>query len=354
MSSEFRDLLKKVGSGQHTSKNLTRSESAQALDMMIHGVATPAQIGAFLISQRIKRPTGIEMAGMLDTYDRLSKKLSPLPEVKNVYVLGIPYDGRSRTAPIAPLTALFLKTAGVPVLMHGGDRLPTKYGLPLIEIWQHLGLDFAALTFEQLQDYFATTHFAFCYAPILLPAAQVLIPFRDQIGKRPSISTLELIWSPYAGQAHIIAGYVHPPTEAIIRHTFAERNNSAYTLIKGLEGSGDLRISQTTIVATYDSHSRDNVKYLKPNPYEYGLGGADISFDSPEEYFEQLVNLIQGQDSPLTNSAIWNGGFYLWHCGVTEDLATGIQQAQAWLHSGELQKTLARLQQNCNALTTKS
>lgn len=76
MSDEFRELLKKIGSGTHTSKNLTREEAAKATRMMLEEIATPAQIGAFMIAHRIKRPTPDELAGILDTYDDLGQKLS--------------------------------------------------------------------------------------------------------------------------------------------------------------------------------------------------------------------------------------------------------------------------------------
>ena len=69
MSSEFRELLVKVGSGTHTSKQLTRAEAAKATEMMLQQTATPAQIGAFAIAHRIKRPTPTELAGILDTFD---------------------------------------------------------------------------------------------------------------------------------------------------------------------------------------------------------------------------------------------------------------------------------------------
>jgi len=68
MSNLFRDLLKKVGSGDHTGENLTRAEAATATKMMQLGEATPAQIGSFLIAHRIKRPTGEELAGMLGDF----------------------------------------------------------------------------------------------------------------------------------------------------------------------------------------------------------------------------------------------------------------------------------------------
>ncbi len=51
---------------------------------------------------------------MLDAYDELGPKLQPIASERPVTVMGIPYDGRTRTAPIAPLTALVMATAGVP------------------------------------------------------------------------------------------------------------------------------------------------------------------------------------------------------------------------------------------------
>jgi anthranilate phosphoribosyltransferase len=32
--------------------------------------------------------------------------------------------------------------------------------------------------------------------------------------------------------------------------------------------------------------------------------------------------------------AIWNGGFYLWRCGVCPDLATGFTKAESFLTEG--------------------
>ncbi|HAG81062.1 MAG TPA: hypothetical protein DCL61_07785, partial [Cyanobacteria bacterium UBA12227] len=77
MSNAFRELLKKVGSGTHTGEDLSRQEAEMATRMMLLQEATPAQIGAFMIAHRIKRPTSEEIAGMLDAYDKLGPKLQP-------------------------------------------------------------------------------------------------------------------------------------------------------------------------------------------------------------------------------------------------------------------------------------
>ena len=54
----FKQHLRKVGSGEHTSKGMSRDEAADAMELMLQGEATPAQIGAFLIAHRIRRPAG--------------------------------------------------------------------------------------------------------------------------------------------------------------------------------------------------------------------------------------------------------------------------------------------------------
>ncbi|MFN9856988.1 MAG: hypothetical protein ACK556_02505, partial [Pseudanabaena sp.] len=102
MSKEFREFLRKVGSGTHTSKSLTRQEAERATVIMLQEEATPAQIGAFMIAHRIKRPTSDELAGMLDAYKLLGAKVAAISTDKRVLVLGSPYDGRSKTAPINP------------------------------------------------------------------------------------------------------------------------------------------------------------------------------------------------------------------------------------------------------------
>jgi anthranilate phosphoribosyltransferase len=91
MSDAFRELLRKIGSGIHTGENLTRSEAAAATRMMLLQEATAAQIGAFMISHRIKRPTGEELAGMLDAYEELGPLcLPPQTEKKGFPSLASP------------------------------------------------------------------------------------------------------------------------------------------------------------------------------------------------------------------------------------------------------------------------
>ncbi|MFN7678368.1 MAG: hypothetical protein ACK5QW_07215 [Cyanobacteriota bacterium] len=105
----FRELIGKVGSGEHTSTGLSREEAQEAMALMLSGRVDPAQLGAFLIAHRIRRPTPEELSGMLAAFQAEGPTL--LTPGRRALCFGVPYDGRSRTAPLLPLVALTLAAA---------------------------------------------------------------------------------------------------------------------------------------------------------------------------------------------------------------------------------------------------
>lgn len=340
MNTEFRDLLKKVGSGSHTSKPLTREEAAIAGRMMLTQEATPAQIGAFLIAHRIKRPVPDELAGLLDAYAEMGPVLPPIQHPTPVVVLGCPYDGRSRTAPVTPVTALMLAAANVPTLLHGGDRMPTKYGLPFLSIWQHWGLPLEQLNLEQVHALLQLTHFGFVYLPQHFPLAHALVAYRDEIGKRPPLATIELFWCPYAGPAHVVSGFVHPPTEGLARETFALQKQTIFTTVKGMEGSCDLPFSRTAIIGMAQDGYFER---LLLHPQDYGFDNKDVPLVAETDYLTQLAAVIAGKADPLAEAAVWNGGFYLWRFGVSNTLEDGLAKARDLLTSGAVEAKLVEI-----------
>jgi anthranilate phosphoribosyltransferase len=337
-ANDFRELLKKVGSGTHTGKDLTRSESAAATKMMLQQIATPAQIGAFSIAHRIKRPTPEELAGMLDAYDELGCQIT-IPERLPV-VIGNPYDGRDRTVPVTPITALILATNDISVITHGGDCMPTKYGIPIVRLWQYLGVDFSKISLSEIPTLLKKVGIASIYLPVHFPLAQDLVPYREQIGKRPPFATVELIWSPIAGNPSLVAGFVHPPTEERFLETFKLRGVTNFTTVKGLEGSSDLATSRTGIIGI-GKPGRDFERLLL-HPGDYDLAGKDVELDSIESGISQIKAVLEAKKTELMSAAILNGGFYLWRFGVCPDLSTAFDLAHTTIVKG---KALAKLQE---------
>lgn len=345
MSDRFREFIQKIGSGPHTGKSLTREEAAIAMEMMLEQTATPAQIGAFLIAHRIKRPTGAELAGMLDAYGKIGPQLQPVASHgRSPVIFGIPYDGRSRTAPVSPLVTLILTAAGIPVILHGGDRMPTKYGIPLIDIWQAWGIDWTNISLDRIQSIFATSGLGFIYTPTHFPLAAGLTPYRDQIGKRPPIATLELMWCPYAGDAHLIFGYVHPPTEQMALVAAALRGTpTKITTVKGLEGSSDLPRDRAVIIGVQQPERELERIFL--HHYDYGLSNINPALVPTPELMTNFATALEGQPSELLNSVLWNAGFYLWHCGASPDMTAGMKLAQELLDSGAVSRQLAKVKE---------
>ncbi|MFM7413533.1 MAG: hypothetical protein ACKO6E_10045 [Planctomycetota bacterium] len=125
----------------------------------------PAQAGAFLIAHRLRRPQPQELAGMLDTYRRLGPRLEA--SGRRCLSFGVPFDGRCRTAPVLPLTALLLAAAGVDVVLQGGDPMPVKYGLSQAEALAALDLNLRGLGWAQVQRLFAQHGLALLHQPRL-------------------------------------------------------------------------------------------------------------------------------------------------------------------------------------------
>jgi anthranilate phosphoribosyltransferase len=338
VSEVFREYLKKVGSGRHTRRSLTRVEAADAARLMLTGVATPAQIGAFLIAHRIARPLPEELAGFLDAYDELGPVIAPIATDGPVMTFGIPYDGRSRTVPLGIATALVLGAAGQPVLLHGGDRVATKYGLPLGELWSALGVDWRSSDLATARTCLETCGVGFMYLRRDFPLAQGLMGYRDDIGKRPPLATLELMWSPYRGAQRLVCGFVHPPTEVMMREAFALRGTVDFVTIKGLEGSCDAPRERTVIGGVQRPMGGvDTFERLRLSARSLGIEGPDLPLGDGATLAALAAELraaLGGKPGPLADAIAWNGGLYLWLAERAESIGAGIERARSLLGAG--------------------
>ncbi|MCY4173211.1 MAG: anthranilate phosphoribosyltransferase family protein [Cyanobacteria bacterium MAG CAR3_bin_5] len=336
----FRELLRKIGSGEHTSRGLSREEAAEALALMLNGDATPAQMGAFLIAHRIRRPEPQELAGMLDHYNAHGPSLhSQGPHLPICF--GMPYDGRTRTAPVFPLTALVLAAAGHPVILHGGRRMPIKYGITPMELLQVLGIDFSGLTIAAVQHCLDRENLALAHQPLHFPKAETLVEIRDELGKRPPVASLELLWSPHKGVHLLVSGFVHPPTESRAWAALAEYGEPNVVTVKGLEGSTDIPTSRAGILA----HVRDGQAERQIfHPRDHGYFGVDLAWSGEETWVRMAEAALEGH-GPLCRAVIWNSGSYLWFLNRERSLPDCLAAAAELVASGQVRRKRDRLRQ---------
>ena len=210
-----------------------------------------------------------------------------------------------------------------------------------MEIWQALGLHWQDLTIEQVQQNLETQNLGFVYLPKHFPLAQGLVPYREQIGKRPPFATLELMWSPYQGKQFIVSGFVHPPTETNIREAFAKHGITEFATVKGWEGSVDLARSRTSIIGI---NRGDRFERLTLSAKNYGFSAEDPAIADASEMATKIISALKAEPSEYLNSVLWNCGFYLWLYGLHGDIAEAIAYAQEIISSGAALQKLQDLQ----------
>ena len=336
----FKELLRKVGSGEHTSKGLSREEADEAFELMLTGKASDTQIGAFLIAHRIRRPEPQELTGMVDTYRRLGPSLHSAPGQLRPLCFGMPFDGRKRTAPLYPLTALVLLGAGQPVVFQAGGPMPVKYGITAAELFNALGLELASLPLETVQAGFEHHGFALIHQPTHFPIADQLIPHRDDLGKRPPIASAELLWTAHQGEHLLVSGFVHPPTESRAWEALTLAGERDIITVKGQEGGTDLPISRACITARI-SEGRPAERMIL-HPRDHGCFGEDPGWSDLDHWREQAQQALLNR-GPLAPSLRWNAGAYLWMAGHASTLEAGLEAAEAILHEGRGSSVLQTL-----------
>lgn len=85
-------------------------------------------------------------------------------------------------------------------------------------------------------------------------------------------------------------------------------------------------------------------------PREFGFEGANVPLDTPEGAIAAMQSVLAGQPSELMKSALWNGGFYLWRCGISPSIQAGITQAEVLFTTGQAKQKLQELQQATAAI----
>lgn len=199
----FAGFIRILGKGKKGTRDLTREEAADAMQMILQGKVEPEQLGAFLMLMRVKEESAGELTGFADAV-RETIQAPPLA----VDLDWATYAGKRRRHPWYVLSALALANSGVRVFMHGSqghtaERLYAQQvvealGLPVAESWDEVS--------EQLDN----TQFSYMPLEAMSPVLGRLMTLKPILGLRSPVHTLSRMLNPLHARCSI-DGVFHPP-----------------------------------------------------------------------------------------------------------------------------------------------
>lgn len=226
----YAPFIKEIGRGPKGSKPLTIDQAEALFGDMLDGRVPDLELGAIILSMRIKAESPDELLGFQRALDARTTHVR-VPAGPRVVVLPT-YNGARRQANLMPLLALLLAREGVPVLIQGRHDFDSR--VSPFELLAALDIHPAA-NIADAEAQLADSHLACLPLEILAPGLAPLLALRPRLGVRNSGHTLAKLLDPAPGHSVRVASMTHPEyLERIHQHLVATGGVSM--LLRGTEG----------------------------------------------------------------------------------------------------------------------
>ncbi|MCI4200518.1 DNA-binding protein YbiB, partial [Dickeya dianthicola] len=229
---DYTRIIKEVGRGKNHARDLDQGTAYQLYSQILNDQVPELELGGLLIAFRIKGESEAEMRGFYQAMSEQTLRLSapaggPMPVV-------IPsYNGARKQANLTPLLALLLHRLGLPVVVHGVSRDPSR--VTSEAIFRELGI--APVSDAQAaQQRLDRGEPVFMPVSLLCPAIERQLDLRWRMGVRNSAHTLAKLATPFDESAALRLASVSHPEYVDRVGTFFEDINGRALLMHGTEG----------------------------------------------------------------------------------------------------------------------
>jgi anthranilate phosphoribosyltransferase len=332
----LKDLMTEVvGSGPKSADDMTYEQARGAMDRITEGAFDPTTLGAFWLANRWKRNTPAELAGFLDALDDRVERA--IPEADPVDC-GANYDGKHTSALLGVASGLVSAAAGVPVVTHSGDRVPTQKADAYKHVLDELGVatDLAPADSARMVD---ETGFGFYYQPRFNPAVDSLSDRRDRMGVRTFCNTIETLCNPAGASVHL-GSFYHLSFAKRVIDTLARSDSATVErvcMFQGMEGYDDIRPGYTKVA------ERDLAE-ASVTDYEIETAAYGMDFESDDLAVGDVAadsagltdSVLAGeQDGVFADAIALNAAMRIYAGGEVEHIEAGLDRAREALASGE-------------------
>jgi len=320
-------------------ENLTAAEAEEAMNIIMTGQATQAQIGAYLVALRMKGETVDEITG-----SARAMRANAVPvqvKRKNGEALydtcGTGGDGAG-TFNISTAAAFVVAGTGRKVAKHGNRGLSSQCGSADVLAALGVNLD---MTPEQVGGAIENVGIGFMFAPKFHPAMKHVGGPRKEIGQRTIFNALGPLTNPAGADVQVIGVYDPALTESHAQVLKALGSRAAF-VIHGHGGLDEINPSGPARV----SHLKDGaVRTFDLDPKELGFERVpltELRGGTAEENAKVMRDLLSGQIKDGRRSAVLlNAAAAL--AAETGDFKPAIAEAQKSLDSGAALKKLDAL-----------
>ncbi len=279
-------------------RDLTADDTAWAMDLIMRGEATDAQIAGFAVALRAKGETVGEITGCVRAMYEHANVIQVPGET--VDIVGTGGDG-ARTVNISTMSAIVIAGTGAKVVKHGNRAASSASGAS--DVLEKLGVNLE-LTPKRVAEVAEEAGITFCFAAKFHPAMRHVGAARGQLGIRTIFNFLGPLTNPARVKAQAV-GVADARMAPIMAGVFAERGNSSL-VFRGDDGLDELTTTSTSRVwAVRDGKVREETF----DPRDVGielvpveaLRGADASYNA-----DVALRLLNGETGPVRDAVLLN------------------------------------------------
>jgi anthranilate phosphoribosyltransferase len=321
---------------------LSTEDTWWAMNEIVTGNATSAQVAGFAIALRAKGETPAELSGLVDAMLANAVPVTVPEEIRTraVDIVGTGGD-RAHTVNISTMAAVVVAAAGVPVVKHGGRAASSSCGAA--DLLEHFGIPLdlgpAGVTRTVTE-----AGIGFCFAGRFHPGMRFVGPTRRELGVPTAFNFLGPLTNPARPTAGAV-GCFDTRMAPVMAGVFARRGDSVLVM-RGEDGLDEFSTAAPTRVwaaagGTVTEHLIDATELGIPRSAPGDLRGGDVAFngDAARRFFAGETGPVR--DAVLLNAAAGFTALAGSQGDLREALSDGLKRAAEAVDSGATETLLA-------------
>ena len=314
-------------------ESLSADQATAAMNEIMTGEATPAQVGSFLTALRMKGETVDEIAGMARVMREKSLHVSVDGPV--VDTCGTGGDG-SGSFNISTTAAFVVAGAGVTVAKHGNRAMSGSTGSA--DVLESLGVKIA-LSPESVARCLNEVGFGFMFAQGYHPSMRFVAGPRREIGIRTVFNILGPLTNP-AGADRQVIGIADPSMADRMARVLGQLGSRKALVVHGSDGMDEITITGPSTVWQLEN---GEVTEFEVSPGDLGLSisSADSIQATSAEHSALIVrSVLAGESGPARDVVLLNAAAALVAADRANSLAAGVDLAARSIDCGDAQAKL--------------